>query len=129
MSDRVAQAALDNARLGDRLGGRAPTGRRATADAGGTAGRPGHRVRGGVARRRDRADAVLTRTDPVVGVSNVFAADPASDDGWADLPAVVARHVPGLPLVGYERGVDPEAAQRHGFTPIGPLRVWVPPAA
>jgi hypothetical protein len=84
-----------------------------------------------VAGRRDGAivaGAVLTRTDAVVGVSNVFGTGAASDGGWADLPAVAARTFPGLPLVGYEGGADLEAAVRHGFTPIGPLRVWVPPA-
>lgn len=75
------------------------------------------------------AVAALQRTGSVVGLSNVIGADPRSDDGWADLPAVAARIFPGLPLVGYERGADLEAARRHGFTSIGPLRVWVPPGA
>ncbi|MFN8624198.1 MAG: hypothetical protein U0869_25935 [Chloroflexota bacterium] len=78
---------------------------------------------------RDAAIAVvaaLSLTEPVVGVSNVAGSDPASDDGWADLPSVAARWFPGRPLVGYERGEDLAKARRHGFTPTGPLRVWVP---
>jgi len=83
-----------------------------------------------LAGRRDGAIAVvsaLNRSGPVVGLSNAAGADAASDDGWADHAAVAARLFPGLPVVGYERGADLEAAQRHGFTSIGPLRVWVPP--
>ncbi|MFI8338546.1 hypothetical protein ACIF8W_00430 [Streptomyces sp. NPDC085639] len=35
------------------------------------------------------------------------------------------RAVPGLDVVGYEHGEDLEAAVRAGFTPIGPVRVWL----
>lgn len=79
-----------------------------------------------------RGDAIavvvaLNQTGPVVGVSNVAGTDATSDGGWVDLARVAARVFPGLPLVGYERGVDLDAARRHGFAAVGPLRVWVPP--
>ncbi|WP_220039808.1 hypothetical protein [Nonomuraea aridisoli] len=67
--------------------------------------------------------AVLTATGPAVGVSNVFGAD--LDATWADALATAAALFPGRPLVGYE--TDPEPALHHGFTPIGPLRVWLHP--
>lgn len=72
------------------------------------------------------AVSVLSRTGPVVGLSNATGTDPASDHGWADHARVAAAVFPGLPLVGYEHGDDLAAAQRHGFLPVGELRVWVP---
>ncbi|MFF3018055.1 hypothetical protein [Streptomyces sp. NPDC057939] len=72
------------------------------------------------------AGAVLSLGGGVVGVSNLFAPDPAgSDSAWA--AAVGAAHElwPGLHVVGYEHGEDLDAAVRAGFAPIGPLRVWL----
>ncbi|MEV1003229.1 hypothetical protein [Nonomuraea sp. NPDC050202] len=60
--------------------------------------------------------AVLTATGPAVGVSNVFG-------DWGGVLATAAELFPGRPLVGYES--DPAPALRHGFTTIGPLRVWL----
>lgn len=74
------------------------------------------------------AVSVLSRTGPVVGLSNAAGTDPASDDGWADHARVAAAVFPGLPLVGYEQDAELEAACGHGFLPIGELRVWVPAA-
>ncbi|MFI6502102.1 hypothetical protein [Nonomuraea typhae] len=67
--------------------------------------------------------AVLNAGDGVAGVSNVFAAGRDVDDAWAGALAMAARLFPGRPLVGYESDVEP--AGRHGFTPVGPLRVWL----
>ncbi|MEQ4725294.1 hypothetical protein [Nonomuraea sp. B19D2] len=61
--------------------------------------------------------SVLTPREQVVGVSNVFGAA-----SWEGTLAMAAGLFPGRPLVGWE--VDPEDAVRHGFTTIGPLRVW-----
>lgn len=76
----------------------------------------------------DKADviagAVLSRTGPVVGVSNVFATRVAAEAVWAALPHSVAAVVPGLPLVGYERGDALAAALASGFKPIADLRIW-----
>lgn len=69
--------------------------------------------------------AVLNRSGPVVGVSNLFCrgADPRAV--WQDVVRAAARLFPGLPLVGYESGDDLKHAMTTGFAPIGRLRVWV----
>ncbi|MFF1408889.1 hypothetical protein ACFVX6_03670 [Streptomyces sp. NPDC058289] len=72
------------------------------------------------------AGAAANRTGEVVGISNVFTADGTQDDeAWAGALALTASLWPGLALVGYESGDDLDTALRHGFTAIGPLRVWV----
>ncbi|WP_406187721.1 hypothetical protein [Streptomyces sp. NBC_01006] len=72
------------------------------------------------------AGAAANRTGSVVGLSNVFTADGTPDDeAWAGALAAVADLWPGLPVVGYESGDDLDTALRHGFTPLGPLRVWL----
>ncbi|WP_336208632.1 hypothetical protein [Nonomuraea sp. LPB2021202275-12-8] len=58
-----------------------------------------------------------------VGVSNVFAGPGDLDAAWAGTIARAAALFPGRPLVGYES--DPAPAAAHGFTPAGPLRVWL----
>ncbi|MFI6293636.1 hypothetical protein ACIBEJ_18745 [Nonomuraea sp. NPDC050790] len=82
----------------------------------------GARVLAGRADGEIVCGAVLSGAE-VVGVSNVFAAGRDVDDAWAGVLAMAARLVPGRPLVGYESDVS--AAARHGFTAIGPLRVWL----
>lgn len=59
--------------------------------------------------------AVLHRGGEVVGVSNVFG-----DASWPD----VLAFAPAATLVGYESGDALAEAIEHGFTPVGPLRVW-----
>lgn len=71
------------------------------------------------------AGAVATRSGSVIGISNLFAADGASDAAWAGCLAEVTRLEPDLPVVGYESGESLDAAVRQGFTPIGSLRVWL----
>lgn len=84
------------------------------------------------------AGAVASAGGGVVGVSNLFtadgahgadadpdAADAAVAAAWAAVLEAVAARWPGLPVVGYEHGEDLDAAVRAGFTPIGPLRVWL----
>ncbi|MEU7022329.1 hypothetical protein ABZ990_16930 [Streptomyces sp. NPDC046203] len=67
--------------------------------------------------------AVLTASDRVTGVSNLFTADgvPASA-AWSGVLAVAD---PALPLVGYESGDDLDAALAAGCEAIGPLRIWL----
>ncbi|WP_405700264.1 hypothetical protein [Streptomyces sp. NBC_00069] len=72
------------------------------------------------------AGAAANRTGRVVGLSNVFTADDApADEAWTGALTAVADLWPGLPVVGYEAGDDLDTAVRHGFAPLGPLRIWL----
>lgn len=71
------------------------------------------------------AGAVASRSEDVLGLSNVFAADGGADAAWPGALEAAHRLFPGLPVVGYEHGDDLAAALRHGFTAVGPLRVWL----
>ncbi|WP_335934684.1 hypothetical protein [Streptomyces sp. PTD5-9] len=70
------------------------------------------------------AGAVASRGDDVVGISNVFALDGGPDAAWPVVLDAVTRLFPTLPVVGYERGDALASAVRHGFEPVGRLRVW-----
>lgn len=70
------------------------------------------------------AGAVASRSERVVGVSNLFAPADRADMAWPGALQLVGRLCPGLPVVGYERDEDLAFAIRHRFEPIGPLRVW-----
>lgn len=88
--------------------------------------RPGIAVLGGA---RDGAIGygfALNAAAGVTGVSNLFARDGDEDTAWAAAVAHAAELFPGRPLVGYEGDVT--AARRHGFAPVGALRVWIKPA-
>lgn len=71
------------------------------------------------------AGAIACRTDGVVGVSNLFGLGAATAQLWPGCLRAVHDLHPGLPVVGYASGAAAEGAVRHGFTPVGPLRVWV----
>ncbi|MFE5050711.1 hypothetical protein ACFRAI_30875 [Streptomyces sp. NPDC056637] len=71
------------------------------------------------------AGAVANRSGHVVGISNVFARDGGPDRAWPVVLGAVHRLFPTLPVVGYEQGDDLAAAVRHGFEPVGPLRIWL----
>ena len=71
------------------------------------------------------AGAVASRSDQVIGVSNVFAVGSDPDAAWPGVLNAVNRLFPTLPVVGYEQGDDLAAAVRHGFEPVGPLRIWL----
>ncbi|MHB9848056.1 hypothetical protein ACSYGO_02300 [Streptomyces krungchingensis] len=71
------------------------------------------------------AGAVASRSAQVVGVSNVFALDGGPDRAWPGVLDAVHHLFPTLPVVGYEHGDDLASAERHGFEPIGPLRIWL----
>ncbi|WP_435858469.1 hypothetical protein [Streptomyces milbemycinicus] len=75
--------------------------------------------------RRVVAGAVASRSDQVVGISNVFALDGGPDTAWPVVLDAVHSLFPTIPVVGYEHGDDLAAAVRHGFEPIGPLRIWL----
>lgn len=69
--------------------------------------------------------AVASRSDQVVGISNVFALAGGSDAAWPVVLDAVHWLFPTLPVVGYEHGNDLAVALRHGFEPVGPLRIWL----
>lgn len=71
------------------------------------------------------AGAVASRSDRVVGITNVFAREGGGDAVWPAVLNAVHGLFPGLPVVGYEHGEDLDAAIRHGFETIGPLRIWL----
>ncbi len=73
------------------------------------------------------AGAIANEAAGVVGISNVFTEDGvAHDEAWAGALAQVAALWPAPhPVVGYEAGEDLDTAARHGFAPLGPLRVWL----
>ncbi|MGW7411500.1 hypothetical protein [Streptomyces sp. NPDC054863] len=71
------------------------------------------------------AGAVASRSEQVVGITNVFARDGGSDAAWPVVLEAVHRLFPVLPVVGYEQGDALAVAVRHGFEPVGPLRVWL----
>jgi hypothetical protein len=73
----------------------------------------------------DSGGAIGNRSGDVVGFSNFFTTGPDVDRAWAEAVAAVSGAFPGLPLVGYEHGDSLAAALRAGFSPIGPLRVWL----
>ncbi|NBJ12947.1 hypothetical protein [Microvirga arsenatis] len=77
--------------------------------------------------RQDRsivAGGILNRGGGAVGLSNLFAPADRIDAVWRGMAALAARRFPGLPLVGYEREAEREAATRNGFVPVGDLRIW-----
>ncbi|MEF9906068.1 hypothetical protein [Streptomyces sp. P9-A2] len=71
------------------------------------------------------AGAVASLSDHMVGISNVFALDGGPDAAWPVVLDAVNRLFPALPVVGYEQGDDLAEAIRHGFEPVGPLRIWL----
>jgi hypothetical protein len=71
------------------------------------------------------AGGILNCADSVVGISNVFTTTGDLDSAWSACVAFAANHFPGAGLVGYEAGAPLAAACRHGFEPVGRLRVWI----
>ena len=71
------------------------------------------------------AGAIANRSATVASVTNVFSAVGDLDAAWCGSLAALAALVGDVPLVGYERGDDLEAARRFGFALLGPLHVWI----
>jgi hypothetical protein len=71
------------------------------------------------------AGAVASRSDQVVGISNVFALDGGREAAWPVVLDAANELFPTLPVVGYAQGDELAAAVRHGFEPVGPLRIWL----
>jgi hypothetical protein len=68
--------------------------------------------------------AVATRSDEVVGISNLFAVDGDAVGMWPLVLGAVRALCPELPVVTYDHGDEVIGALRHGFRRLGPLRVW-----
>ncbi|OXM45517.1 hypothetical protein CFP71_38585 [Amycolatopsis thailandensis] len=64
------------------------------------------------------------RDGDYAGLSNLYTRGDL-DDAWRGATSAVAASFPGLPITGYERGEDLDAALRNGYTALGPLRVWL----
>jgi hypothetical protein len=71
------------------------------------------------------AGAVASRSDDVLGISNLFALDGRPDTAWPLVLDAANQLFPDLPVVGYAQGDGLSAALRHGFETVGPLRVWL----
>lgn len=69
-----------------------------------------------------RSRSLLSGADEVL-LTIVFALD-GLDTAWLVVLDAVHWLFPTLPVVGYEHGDGLAAAVRHGFEPIGPLRIW-----
>ena len=68
---------------------------------------------------------MASRAGQVVGISHLFAPGGERDAAWSVVLDAAHTLFPALPLVGYDRGDDLAVAVRHGFEPVGPLRVWL----
>jgi hypothetical protein len=70
------------------------------------------------------AGCIASRSAGIVGMSNIFVPRQDALTVRAECLATVMDLVPGLPVVGYERGDGLAAAKALGFEPAGPLRIW-----
>ncbi len=80
-----------------------------------------------LARRDDRrvvAGAIASRSEGVIGLSNVFGARDDIAESYAGAAALAQRLFGPLAVVGYESGAPLAAVRRAGFAAIGGLRVW-----
>ena len=72
-----------------------------------------------------RAGAVVSRSESVVGVIDVFTTKAMDDvEAWATLPTAIGGFFYGLPLVGWVGPDQRDAALVYGFAETGPLRMW-----
>ena len=72
-------------------------------------------------------DGVTAGAVARLGSGVVELSDVHGEVDWDELAAAVAAVFPDRPLVGYERDDDLAAAVAGGFSPVGDLRVWLPP--
>lgn len=71
------------------------------------------------------AGAIASRTEGVIGLSNVFVPEAGGERFLAGCVAWIVDAFPGLPIVGYEREHGLAMARAQGFDALGPLRTWV----
>jgi hypothetical protein len=74
---------------------------------------------------RVTAGGIASRNADVAGLSNVFTHRGDPSETWSALAQCARARIPGLPLIGYERGKELAQAQNGGFHIAGPLRVWI----
>jgi hypothetical protein len=68
--------------------------------------------------------AIVNHANGVVGISNTFARSVPLSEIWTGCVDATSRRYPDVPIVGYVSGSAFDDAVQHGFTPLGPLRVW-----
>ena len=70
--------------------------------------------------------AASLRLVPAVGARAVaWVGLDGPDAAWPVVLSAANELFPTLPVVGYDQGDGLAAAVRHGFEPVGPLRVWL----
>ncbi len=75
--------------------------------------------------RRLVAGVACTFSADVVGMCCLFLPPHRTDELLGELVSEVAARFPGTPLVRYASGAEQEALCALGFSPAGPLRVWL----
>lgn len=85
-------------------------------------GNPGVGVMAGWDGETIIAGCVLTPTDSVVGLSNIFARP--GIEAQSEAAAIAQAMFPDKGLVGYEHGAALAASLEAGFHTLGPLTVW-----
>lgn len=70
------------------------------------------------------AGAILSKSNSVFGLSNVFSSPNVSLSIYSDIICLTRKKITLLPLVGYAQKGDLESALKAGFKGIGSLRVW-----
>jgi hypothetical protein len=71
------------------------------------------------------AGAIVSRSQTVVGISNVFVRPGEGLDPWPGCLRLASELSPGQPVVGYESGERLAQAESNGFERAGRLRVWL----
>ena len=71
------------------------------------------------------AGCIANLSSRVVGMSNVFSANPSDPSLFEQASSAVGSFGNGRPVVGYEHGADLDAATSAGFQTVGPLRVLI----
>ena len=71
------------------------------------------------------AGCIANLSRDVVGMSNVFSTTPNDQLLYEEALSAVSAVGGSLPIVGYENGVDLDAARPAGFQLVGQLRVLI----
>ncbi len=71
------------------------------------------------------AGAIANRTGGVIGLSNVFSPPDRALECWTGCVTAITERLPGMPLVGYERGPQLAITEKIGFQKLQGLRIWI----